>query len=1333
MKKLTKLLSATLLLALLVSAFAVFGAFAAEGETADTVGTVLYDMDTKTVSFKNHGGDYPSYPDAVKSTVDGQTVWTIDYSEVAAGGSANTSACFSTMSENWNVRVRDDAGYGSRAAAEKNTDFIVFDMDVATDTEFIDDIYFNLRMLKSGASKYNADMAASGSGASAYYPAIKRDADGKIVVSNGNGKNIVRPVVESDSKWTNITIVYDFTAEDANSAYVYFDGYYAGNINSMPATTAILYFARFQLVNGGKVTVDNASTSLANFTIKSFAANGTGLMYQDGVLGNKGVSLESIPQLKYCMEDTPATPDGYTVPKLADIQRGDEIIPVYDVDDLKTGLVNGDVVVAYRDLATISAYTVVKAVVDETTGEDVATVTFQDKNGVALGEEGALFATAPAVIVVPSSADWAIVVGGKITASGTQAVYDAETGLIQDYMYHNIGAKNVSEVYLYNDYVSYGRSGGGEGSTDSSSSGNQLSDKGGVTFYLNGYSFTNAAVKAHLINHQSGGNVVFKNGTVINKPSSSYNLVMLNAGYSGRVILDNCTIEAPSGVLFDHRGGAIIYHDCVVNTKGAMDNVKATGAAVTGVIVDGTTINGSTTGLINFAQTNKSGAGRYGSATLFALIRNTDITTNGVVVDGDIYANASAITGEAYTRNVVSHYVDVVDSSISTSSYAFISEVGTIPKEGENVLTVRTDINLYGSELNAAQVIYVNKSTANTALVDYAATVNVNDSNIGVSALTTGKTSAGIGADVTFNFTEGCKANVAPVGGSLINPTINTPAGTAWANTSLGGDAYGVILTSAYEAYTYQLGAEAPVEFLWSNAEGDAVNVNKLVTLAAVEGAYKYSWAQNGNAFTTVLERDFALSALLNLSLYTDFGLNVYIPVAEFDSETFDYAVVDAKGAAIAGEAVEIDGVAYYKFASRGIAAINTEDKAVTVNVTINGAYGDSFTDAVDYAVIDYLNAYVPSADEKENALVDAIINYIYAAYNYAFMDTAALEALLPETEYTIDTEDAKLGAIAGAEVAVKYGEKLVWALRAAPESVLTVTYSKLGVATTETFTVPANGIVEIPVAAADFLAGITVSCGTETAEINLQGYYGALTDEDAKKMVVAIYNYAKCAEEARVLDVTAEGLKDLLAAGGEVNLPNDVTASGENAEDKNVVNVAGSKVTLDGNIVLDMAGTGANWSGLWIDGANGTEITGNGGIVASEANKENAELCAIVIENAADADPITVTISGGNYSVASQAVYARGYNITVLITGGFFESTTADPYMNGVHAALNAKNNQGNKFVISGGTFVNFDLTDLATLSANLGGDAIEIAEGYTVVTETQANGDVWYSVVAA
>ena len=86
----------------------------------------------------------------------------------------------------------------------------------------------------------------------------------------------------------------------------------------------------------------------------------------------------------------------------------------------------------------------------------------------------------------------------------------------------------------------------------------------------------------------------------------------------------------------------------------------------------------------------------------------------------------------------------------------------------------------------------------------------------------------------------------------------------------------------------------------------------------------------------------------------------------------------------------------------------------------------------------------------------------------------------------------------------------------------------------------------------------------------------------------------------------------------------------------------------------------------------------------------------------------------------------------TVLITGGFFESTTADPYMNGVHAALNAKNNQGNKFVLSGGTFVNFDLTDLATLSANLGGDVIEIAEGYKVVTEAQENGDVWYSVVA-
>ena len=45
----------------------------------------------------------------------------------------------------------------------------------------------------------------------------------------------------------------------------------------------------------------------------------------------------------------------------------------------------------------------------------------------------------------------------------------------------------------------------------------------------------------------------------------------------------------------------------------------------------------------------------------------------------------------------------------------------------------------------------------------------------------------------------------------------------------------------------------------------------------------------------------------------------------------------------------------------------------------------------------------------------------------------------------------------------------------------------------------------------------------------------------------------------------------------------------------------------------------------------------------------------------------------------------------------------------------------------VTGGTFVNYDPS---TGDDNLGGSFV--ADGYKVVSETQSNGDVWYTVVA-
>ena len=51
----------------------------------------------------------------------------------------------------------------------------------------------------------------------------------------------------------------------------------------------------------------------------------------------------------------------------------------------------------------------------------------------------------------------------------------------------------------------------------------------------------------------------------------------------------------------------------------------------------------------------------------------------------------------------------------------------------------------------------------------------------------------------------------------------------------------------------------------------------------------------------------------------------------------------------------------------------------------------------------------------------------------------------------------------------------------------------------------------------------------------------------------------------------------------------------------------------------------------------------------------------------------------------------------------------------------------QSANVVIYGGTFVNFDPSN----NASEGQGTNYVAEGYTVISETKENGDIWYTVV--
>lgn len=106
------------------------------------------------------------------------------------------------------------------------------------------------------------------------------------------------------------------------------------------------------------------------------------------------------------------------------------------------------------------------------------------------------------------------------------------------------------------------------------------------------------------------------------------------------------------------------------------------------------------------------------------------------------------------------------------------------------------------------------------------------------------------------------------------------------------------------------------------------------------------------------------------------------------------------------------------------------------------------------------------------------------------------------------------------------------------------------------------------------------------------------------------------------------------------------------------------------------------------------------------------------------------VVINGGNYYGAITAVQVQKGSLE--INGGFFDlaptcKAAVPQYAKYVVNCINANYKDGSaKISIKGGTFVNFDPSNTPE-----GSGTSYVANGYTVISETQTNGDIWYTVV--
>ena len=211
--------------------------------------------------------------------------------------------------------------------------------------------------------------------------------------------------------------------------------------------------------------------------------------------------------------------------------------------------------------------------------------------------------------------------------------------------------------------------------------------------------------------------------------------------------------------------------------------------------------------------------------------------------------------------------------------------------------------------------------------------------------------------------------------------------------------------------------------------------------------------------------------------------------------------------------------------------------------------------------------------------------------------------------------------------------------------------------------------------------------------------------------------DYDKDATYYPVIDEA--GLKDALKAGGNVSVEANLAPAAAIVADKNATLNMNGKTIANITDIWDVEPN--SWSLVSVREGATLTIDGNGTFKA----KEN-DCYAVDVQD----DGCKVVIKSGTFIGNIHAVYV--YTGEAVIEGGFFsvqqkfsDAAKADEFVLNCYDANRA--NGTAKITVKGGTFVNFNPADCQAEGAHTN----FVAEGYSVIKETQANGDVWYTVV--
>lgn len=202
----------------------------------------------------------------------------------------------------------------------------------------------------------------------------------------------------------------------------------------------------------------------------------------------------------------------------------------------------------------------------------------------------------------------------------------------------------------------------------------------------------------------------------------------------------------------------------------------------------------------------------------------------------------------------------------------------------------------------------------------------------------------------------------------------------------------------------------------------------------------------------------------------------------------------------------------------------------------------------------------------------------------------------------------------------------------------------------------------------------------------------------------------------------SAAEMKEALANGGIVSVNKDIKTDniGDNEADRITISQP-TTLNLDAKIISpdDMGNNSTNFCALIVDadttinaGENGGINTGrNGGYALNVRKGANLVINGGTYYGGGTVVQVqkgTVTINGGHFAVEPFSDAHYGYNFLLNCIDAAYKDGTA-------------------KIIVKGGTFVNFDPSNNTAEGAGTN----FVADGYKVVSASQTNGEVWYTVV--